>query len=596
MLGKQPESSSTQALEGSVGQLLPHLDTASLRAAPAQERVAEMQKLVRQMNADTGSEKILSTTGEAAIGTEAISTLDSAAWARILQQPPVKALRACLEPLNVTPLVEHRVARVLLSDPAAIGMQIVTGKCKPVQATLRQMGAACNKAAVLLTFQRSLCVDKGILMLTWYEAISESAAQKLVLGKWNTSGGVVGQQVAPPAADALDWWGDFTQPFLLKKHGATFLSSLAPLANPADFFADERRLRLGTPVILDFFDMIGMSGTAVGSVASVLKSLRDTCDSVDNFPPRWLAAATACRRLMVLAGVRFFHDAGLVWTQMLHSSTEHAIKPVLLAPPESGGHAHLADLRQILADTKVHLRKEELLGVDQEAGARTIVDLSALAQSSSASSAGGSQVGSTISAGPSASVVGSQVSSLMSATGSIASSGLSGATTVLAPPASQVLMDWGSLLHMCWPDRNGYWFSNVWSGPQDKSYELPPNTSPCKLMTNLSQQHKYCFHTPGSCTHTPLLGVTLVCSLAPMVVHEPKEHGKRGTGQELAAQKLLQQQRQQQNDNWNKIQKSAAGGKGQSKGQGKGQGKGQRGKGSNSKGKGSKGKGFQRRW
>ena len=45
MLGKQPESSSTQALEGSVSQLLPHLDTASLRAAPAQERVAEMQKL-----------------------------------------------------------------------------------------------------------------------------------------------------------------------------------------------------------------------------------------------------------------------------------------------------------------------------------------------------------------------------------------------------------------------------------------------------------------------------------------------------------------------------------------------------------------------
>ena len=66
MLGKQPESSSTQAREGNVGQLLPHLDTASLRAAPAQERVAEMQKLVRQMNADTGSEKILSTTGEAA--------------------------------------------------------------------------------------------------------------------------------------------------------------------------------------------------------------------------------------------------------------------------------------------------------------------------------------------------------------------------------------------------------------------------------------------------------------------------------------------------------------------------------------------------
>ena len=53
--------------------------------------------------------------GDAAIGTEAISTLDSAAWARILQQPAVRALLAALEPLNVTPLVEHRVVRVLLS-------------------------------------------------------------------------------------------------------------------------------------------------------------------------------------------------------------------------------------------------------------------------------------------------------------------------------------------------------------------------------------------------------------------------------------------------------------------------------------------------
>ena len=104
MLGKQPESSSTQALEGSVGQLLPHLDTATLRAAPAQERVAEMQMLVRQMHADGGSDKLVTSSGDAAAGTEAISTLDSAAWARILQQPQVKALLARLEPLNVTPV------------------------------------------------------------------------------------------------------------------------------------------------------------------------------------------------------------------------------------------------------------------------------------------------------------------------------------------------------------------------------------------------------------------------------------------------------------------------------------------------------------
>ena len=269
MLGKPPESASTQALEGSVGQLLPHLDTASLRAAPAHERVAEMQKLVRQMNADTGAEKMVAIAGDASTGTEAISTLDSAAWARILQQPAVRALLACLEPLNVTPLVEHRVVRVLLRDPAAIGMQIVAGKCKPVQATLRQMGAACTKAAILLTFQRSLCVEENILMLTWYEAISESAVHKLVSGKWNTTGVATTLLTTASASDSLDWWGDFAQPILLKKHGSTFLSSLPPLATPADFFSDERRLRLGTPVILEFFDIIGMSGTAVGSVASV---------------------------------------------------------------------------------------------------------------------------------------------------------------------------------------------------------------------------------------------------------------------------------------------------------------------------------------
>ena len=161
---------------------------------------------------------------------------------------------------------------------------------------------------------------------------------------------------------------------------------------------------------------------------------------------------------MVLAGVRFFHDAGLVWTQMLQGSTEHAVKPVLLAPPESGGHAHLADLRQILVDTKVHLRKEELLGIDQESSTATIVNLSSLAQGSNASSAGGSQAGSTISAGPSVSVVGSMASSLSSGAGSVATSGTSGVSTLLAPPASQVLLEWGSLLPMCWPDGNGYWF------------------------------------------------------------------------------------------------------------------------------------------
>jgi hypothetical protein len=90
-------------------------------------------------------------------------------------------------------------------------MQIVAGKCKPVQATLRQMGAACTKAAILLTFQRSLCVEENILMLTWYEAISESAVHKLVSGKWNTTGVATTLLTTASASDSLDWWGDFAE-------------------------------------------------------------------------------------------------------------------------------------------------------------------------------------------------------------------------------------------------------------------------------------------------------------------------------------------------------------------------------------------------
>ena len=118
-------------------------------------------------------------------------------------------------------------------------MQIVTGKCKPVQTTLRQMGAACNKAAVLLTFQRSLCVEEGILMLTWYEAISEVAVQKLVLGKWNTAGGV-GQQLAAlraahSARGSVPWiWNDQAgdhQPITAAQSGLTvYVTGLLPEA------------------------------------------------------------------------------------------------------------------------------------------------------------------------------------------------------------------------------------------------------------------------------------------------------------------------------------------------------------------------------
>ena len=111
--------------------------------------------------------------------------------------------------------------------------------------------------------------------------------------------------------------------------------------------------------------MIGLSETAIGSVASVLKSLRDLTDSVDSLPSRYKGSMIACRKLMGKAESRFFSDGGLAWRQMLDGSTEYSTKPTLLAPPENGGHSHIADIHMILADTltKINIRKEELFDV-----------------------------------------------------------------------------------------------------------------------------------------------------------------------------------------------------------------------------------------
>jgi hypothetical protein len=131
------------------------------------------------MLADDSKPKAPAPTGdESTAGAEAIATLDSQAWARVLSQPLVQTMVTKLEPLNVSPMVEYRMIRILLEDAAALGMQIATGKCKVAHKMLRVMGAACSPAAALLAVQRtlSLCVEAGEIMLTWYEALCNATA------------------------------------------------------------------------------------------------------------------------------------------------------------------------------------------------------------------------------------------------------------------------------------------------------------------------------------------------------------------------------------------------------------------------------------
>ena len=138
-------------------------------------------------------------------------------------------------------------------------------------------------------------------------------------------------------------------------------------------------------------------------------------------------------------------------------------------------------------------------------------------------------------------------------------------------------------------EANGFWFGNVWTGPSDRSFVLPPNTCPASLQPNRNLQHKFCIFQYGMCTHPPLPGVSLVSSLIRPgsegggAWQGQQPGGGRWQGQQLGGGRGLGQQP--------KWQKTNAGGKGQSD-----LGKGGRNKGGKAKGKGGKGSkgGFQR--
>ena len=68
------------------------------------------------------------------------------------------------------------------------------------------------------------------------------------------------------------------------------METMTPLEVPSEFFSDGQKLRLGSSIIQEYFAVIGMSGTAVGSMADVFRTLSDLTDTVDSIPPRYRGA------------------------------------------------------------------------------------------------------------------------------------------------------------------------------------------------------------------------------------------------------------------------------------------------------------------
>ena len=134
MVEMTPETAAVQALDANVGQMLPYLNTATLRNARAGTRVSEMQNLLRSMLTHNSARKISSTAArEDGAGRHDSPSLSMQEWAKVLSQPLVQVLISKLELLYVAPLEDDRVVRELLGDAAALGVQMVTGSCKPAQ-------------------------------------------------------------------------------------------------------------------------------------------------------------------------------------------------------------------------------------------------------------------------------------------------------------------------------------------------------------------------------------------------------------------------------------------------------------------------------
>ena len=124
LLAAPPSESLLDSLAAKVSLLQPHLDNAALRNAPAADRVTKIESLLQSSGSSTSSGAGTSATTASGAAADS-SSKDHVVWARVLDKPDTKTMVTALEALNVTHLVEYRVARLLLSSPSPLGIHIV---------------------------------------------------------------------------------------------------------------------------------------------------------------------------------------------------------------------------------------------------------------------------------------------------------------------------------------------------------------------------------------------------------------------------------------------------------------------------------------
>ena len=456
LLSAAPSPDPTASLDARVRLLLPHLDTAVLREAPARDRTTAMEALLKTGSTPTSA----ASQGDGSSSSGPADDKDPVMWGRVFAQAQSKALFLLLDPLNVTPLVEYRVARVLLADPSPIGIHVIAKGVKVPSLLFRSIKAGFSQAAALLALQRTMCVDPtNTLRLDWFPAFEASSLAKLTTGKL---------MVGASSAATMDVWGEFVGRLYTFQKGPYSLSLLNAFS-PAGFFSDEFALRVGSPIITAVWGFIGVTGpaTLVGSVAWTLQELHERAEKVACWTQAFAATRQACQALLQQAGARAFADAGVAWTLMLEAPVELAVKPVLLCPPTNGFHSILARCDAIITRTEIEIQIEQdkALGnapsrpTSPAPAANTFTTLSAAVSHAARPQSPGARSVAASSVGPSASQVAFASPGAPAAPSQLTAdnaSSLSNATSDYKLPQMQAV-----------PAENGFWCGDTWGGALD---------------------------------------------------------------------------------------------------------------------------------
>lgn len=546
MIGAAPTPAKVRALDEQVRSLMPLLEADAPPGQPVAARVTLMAKLLSEpRKADdpkSGSRGI-----------------DSAGWADIWNRPINRTLNAQLQAANTLPLVEYRVARILLSSDSALAILMLLKKVRPQNKLCKDISGAFIPSAIHTVFRRDIFTTgagaAAVVKTEFFAALKTETIDKIVAGDWAPGSG-------------LDIFGDILYPVICTLQEAPQFFDQHMPNETLDLFVDEWLLEKCTETLVAVFRRINLGGGGPNSLHSLLTTFAANVRRWNKFgaDDGAIRSIDSLRLLQKQAALVAFREASIAWKDMLSLTPDVAVRPLEFAPTSGGAQAVLAQVDEQLARCEVERKRQATeLGVSAvvhfDPGRHGYRPTSPTASSASGASSSrplglsGVSMRSTspsrmsaVSFGQSPNDSVSQIgvtqpyNNLARVTGYVASS-------TGGNDAERIATETGSKVSEVKAYGNGFMFEgNVFGGPKDPDLTLQ-NSSPCWFAPN-HKAHMFCPHPPGVCTHSAPPGVE-----TRIMFGRPAD--QQGNGQQ----------------GYGKWQDKPKGGKGQQGSKGKGKGK-----------------------